>query len=105
MKASSLDILEKSQLPPGQARAILQVMESELTVHDSVLATKADLLAVKGDLLAMKADLELKIEGLRTEMYSMRAELIGEIKGTVRWNFAFWAANLATMVAILKLLK
>lgn len=30
MKTSSLDILEKAQLQPAQAKAILQVMEMEL---------------------------------------------------------------------------
>ncbi len=55
-------------------------MESELASHDTALATKADLQA-------------------------LRAELIGEIKGTVRWNFAFWVTQLAAMAAILKLLR
>jgi len=43
MQTASLDLLEKTQLPPNQARAILQVMESELASHDQLLATKADL--------------------------------------------------------------
>ncbi|MGD1031462.1 MAG: hypothetical protein ABSA05_10000 [Opitutaceae bacterium] len=98
MKTSSLDLLEKSQLPPAQARAILQVMESELSLHDTALATKSDLHA-----------LELKVEALRGEvradLQSLRAELIGEIKGTIRWNFAFWIAQLAAIAGILKLLK
>jgi hypothetical protein len=98
MKTSSLDLLEKSQLPPAQARAILQVMESELSLHDTALATKSDFHA-----------LELKVEALRGEVRSdlqaLRAELIGEIKGTVRWNFAFWIAQLAAIAGILKLLK
>ena len=118
MKASSLDLLEKSQLPPGQARAILQVMETELANHNDMLATRADLFAmraematkadlfvVKADLAAVKADLELKLEGLRGDMHATRAELIGEIKGGIRWNFAFWTANLATTIALLKLLR
>ena len=87
MKTSSLELLEKSQLPPAQARAILQVMESELSLHDTALATKSDL-----------RDLELKLE-------TLRAELVGEIKGTIRWNFAFWIAQLAAIAGILKLLK
>jgi hypothetical protein len=153
MKATTLDLLEKTQLPPAQARAILQAMESELAVHDSALATKADLqagllatkadfqaglLATKADLqaglLATKADLqagllatktefqaallatkaelkadfhglEIKFEGLRTEMQTMRADLVSQIKGTVYWNFAFWVTQLAAMAGILKLLK
>jgi hypothetical protein len=62
-------------------------MESELSLHDTALATKSDL-----------RDLELKFE-------SLRADLIGEIKGTIRWNFAFWIAQLAAIAGILKLLR
>ncbi len=98
MKTSSLEVLENAELPPTQARAILQVMESELAAHDSSLATKADLLAYKADILGGLHKLELKIE-------AQRAELIAEIKGTVRWNFAFWVAQLAAIAVILKLLK
>ena len=105
MKTESLELLEKSQLPPAQARAILQAMESELAIHADALATKADLLATKADLEGGMHRLELKIEGVRTEMQTMRAELIGEIKGMTRWNFAFWIAQLAAIAGILKLLK
>ena len=98
MKTSSLEVLERTLLPPAQARAILQVMESELAAHESSLATKADLLATRADLLGGLHRLELKLE-------AQRADLIGEIKGTVRWNFAFWVAQLAAIAAFLKLLK
>ncbi len=140
MKTAELDLLEKSHLSPAQARAILQVVESELTNPGGGLATKADILgltdrfatkadfeglehkfATKADFqsleqkFATKADLqvlgdkmhglELKFEGLRTEIQKLRADMIGEIKSTVRWNFAFWATQLAVLVGILKLLK
>jgi hypothetical protein len=66
-------------------------MESEFAVHESVLATKADLREA--------------VQSLRAEMQAQRADLIGEIRGTVRWNFAFWVTQLAAMAAILKALK
>ena len=70
-------------------------MESELSLHDMALATKSDL--------------DLKVEALRgeirTDLQTLRAELIGEIKGTIRWNFAFWIAQLAAIAGILKLLR
>ena len=82
-------------MPPAQARAILRVMESELSLHDMALATKSDL--------------DLKVEALRgeirTDLQTLRADLIGEIKGTIRWNFAFWIAQLAAIAGILKLLR
>ena len=55
-------------------------MESELAAHDTALATKTDLRA-------------------------LRAALIGEIKGAIRWNFAFWVTPLGALAAMLKLLK
>jgi hypothetical protein len=47
MKTTSLDILEESALPAAQARAILKVMESELTSAHETLATKSDILALE----------------------------------------------------------
>ena len=98
MKTTSLEILERTQLSPEQARAILQVMESELAAHDGAVASKGDLLAAKADLLSGLHGLELKLE-------AQRSDLIGEIKGAIRWNFAFWVAQLAAIAGILKLLK
>ena len=91
MKASSLEILERSQLPPSQARAIFQVMEAELNAREHTLATRTDL---RDGLHA----LELKLGDLRSELKS-------DIRDTVRWTFAFWVAQLAAMAAILKLIK
>ncbi len=75
MNATSLDILEKTQLPSSQARAILQVMELELAAREDSLATKDE---VKDALHS----LELRME-------SMRSELKSDIKGLegrlMRW--------------------
>ena len=98
MKTSNLDILERSQVPPAQARAILRVMESELAARDTALATKADLFATKAELRDEMHALGLKLEPLR-------AELKRDIKGRVLWNFAFWAAQLAAIAGVLRLLK
>jgi len=109
MKTSSLELLEKTQLPPAQARAILQVMESELAARDSALATKTDLRdglhGLELALLAHKVELRDGLHGLELKIGDLRAELIGEIKGMVRWNFAFWVAQLAAIAGILRLLK
>jgi hypothetical protein len=84
-------------------------MESELAIRENALATKADLLATKTDLQADFHGLELKLEALRgetrTEFQALRAELKGDIQGSIRWNFAFWVTQLAAMAAILKLLR
>ena len=73
-------------------------MEAELSAREHTLATRADLeRGLHG--------LELKVEAVRTEMQAFRAELKSDIRDTVRWNFAFWVAQLAAMAAILKLIK
>ena len=77
MNTTSLDILEKSQLPPVQARAILQAMEIELTAKQEFLATRSEVLAYKSEL---KNDLLLLESRLRQEMANLKAEL-------VRWVF------------------
>ena len=77
-------------------------MEAELTTREHTLATRVDL--DRG-----LHELELKIEAFRgefrAEMQSIRAELKSDIRDTVRWNFAFWVAQLAAMAAILKLVR
>jgi hypothetical protein len=63
----------------------------------------------KAELQAGLHGLELKLEALRGEtntgLQALRAELIGKIRGTVRWNFVFWVTQLAAVATILKLLK
>jgi hypothetical protein len=61
MQTSSLDVLEKSDLPPAQARAILKVMETEMTAAHEVLATRADLADLKMMLAELRADLRVEI--------------------------------------------
>jgi hypothetical protein len=61
MRTSSLDILEKTKLSPDQARAILRVMEAELTASQNEIATRIDL---RDGFHA----LELKIESVRSDL-------------------------------------
>jgi hypothetical protein len=65
MKTISLEILEKTQLPADQARAILQVMELEINARVEAFATKGDLKDVVKD--AVHA-LELRMEGLESRL-------------------------------------
>jgi hypothetical protein len=85
MRTKSLEILEKAQLPSAQARAILQVMETELATDTlatkadlQALATKADLeaFATKIELLTFKSDLEVKIALVRAEISASESRVI-----------------------------
>jgi hypothetical protein len=84
MITRSLEILEKAQLPPAQARAILEVMEPEFTTGS---------FATKDDLRTALAPFPTK-----AELFEVKAELM-------RWMFVFWAGQIAATLAIVKFLK
>ena len=90
MLAASLDILEKAQVPPLQARAIVQAIELELVAQHDVLATKQDLALFKQDfrhdLQEMRHALELKIEQVRSEL--------------IRWVFTVMLGQTAAVLGI-----
>lgn len=72
MHAESLEVLEKADLAPAQARAIVRAIEIELTGARDVLATKQDL-------AALGRDTREDIATLRMEMANTRGELRAEI--------------------------
>ena len=91
MQPTSLDTLERCQLPPNQARAILQAMELEITAHEVGLCTRDELRdavhslelkieAAHNDLElkieSLCADLDLKLEMLRNEMRGLEARMM-----------------------------
>ncbi|HVY63255.1 MAG TPA: hypothetical protein VHH11_00385 [Gammaproteobacteria bacterium] len=76
MQAESLEVLEKAQVAPAQARAIVRAIELEI-------AGAKDVLATKHDLLALRSDLREAIAGVRGEMAAMRGELKAEIHEAV----------------------
>ena len=116
MKTKSLEVLEKSQLPPEQARAILQVMEAEFATDE--LATKTDLerfatktdlerFATKTDLerFATKADLERFATKVDLERFATKGDL-SELKAELtKWTFVFWVGQMAITLAVIKYLK
>jgi hypothetical protein len=92
MQPASLDLLEKTQLPPNQARAILQAMELEITAHEVGFCSRAELkdaihsLELKID--AVRNNLELKIESVCNQLSlkierEIRASELRQIRFTV----------------------
>lgn len=63
MKTASLEILEKSELSPAQAHAILKVMELETASSAEIPSTKADIAALRAELLGALRAVEGRIEG------------------------------------------
>jgi hypothetical protein len=50
MQAESLEVLEKADVPPGQARAIVRAIEIEISGAQHTLATKQDLHEVRSEI-------------------------------------------------------
>jgi hypothetical protein len=109
----NLELLEKAQLPPAQARAILEVMEMEFATD--VLATKADLGWLKADLGVMKVDLDvLKADlgvlkaDLQAEMrtnFATKSDLANTKADLMKWIFLFWVGQMAASLAIARFMK
>ena len=78
MQAATLEILEKADLPPRQARAIAQAIELEVAAGHNTLATRADL---RADLMGLQHSLETQIAGLKYEIVGNRHELDARVVG------------------------
>ena len=69
MQMESLEVLERADVVPAQACAIVRAIEIEIAGAKDTLATKQDLLALRQD--------------LRHEMAELKGELKAEIHATV----------------------
>jgi hypothetical protein len=80
VQPESLDILEKADVPPIQARAIVRAIELEIGGASDTLATKHDLLLLMRQYLhEQMAIMRAEIATLRTDMAEWRGELRAEI--------------------------
>ncbi len=88
MQAATLEILEKADLPPRQARAIAQAIELEMAAGHAALATRHDLHdlrhELKADLHDLRHELKADLRDLRNELKVDMAEHKTEL---VRWVF------------------
>ena len=80
MQAESLEVLEKAEVAPAQARAIVRAIEIEI-------GGATDTLATKHDLAMLENRLDNRIDGLaatlRTEMAQQGAELRAELHRSI----------------------
>jgi hypothetical protein len=72
MQVESLEVLEKADVAPAQARAIVRAIEIEI-------AGAQDTLATRQDLHALRLDVGRDIDTLRREMSELAAALRGEM--------------------------
>src|SRR5262252_7051622 len=68
MQAESLEVLEKADVPPSQARAIVRAIEIEITGASHTLATKHDVLLLRQEISELRGELREEISGLRGEL-------------------------------------
>ena len=86
VQAASLEILEKADVPPAQARAIVQAMEIEI-------AGARDTVATTHDLLVLRNELSEKIGDLRTEMHGLASS-------NVRQRYAVMLGQTAVLLGV-----
>jgi uncharacterized protein involved in exopolysaccharide biosynthesis len=74
MQAESLEVLEKADVAPAQARAIVRAIEIEIEI-----AGAKDILATKSDLAMLRQDLRQEMSELRQELRQEMSELRQEM--------------------------
>lgn len=79
MQVESLEVLERAELAPAQARAIVRAIEIEIAGAKDTLATKHDVLALKQDFQALRGEVSELAAALRGEMAELAATLRGEM--------------------------
>ena len=87
MQAESLEVLEKADVAPAQARAIVRAIEIELAGASDVLATKSDVALLRQDLHQEISELSQELrreiselgQELRKEMSELRLEVRADL--------------------------
>ena len=90
VQAASLEILERANVPPAQARAFVQAIEIEIAGAKDTLATKQDLMVLRNELSEKIAELRAE---LRTEMHVLASS-------TVRQMYAAMLGQTAVLLGI-----
>jgi len=97
MQAESLEVLEKADVAPVQARAIVRAIEIEIAGAKDTLATKHDLLLQMQDTHQQTHNVRREVAELgatlRAEMAQLRAEVRTEMAG-LRTDIAEWRGEL-----------
>jgi hypothetical protein len=85
VKTTSLEILEKSKLPPEQVHAILKAMEFEIEDHSGRLS---DALVKRGELQALELRLEGRFGKLEERFGKLDAKIEAQGTRMILWVFA-----------------
>ena len=106
MQAESLDVLEKADVPPAQARAIVRAIEIEIDGARDTLATKQDIHVLRGEMSQLRSELREDMSVLRSDLRQEMAELRGELKAEIHGSASsvtrqMYAALLGQMAVLL----
>ena len=110
MQAESLEVLEKADVPPAQARAIVRAIEIEIGGAKDTLTTKHDLQLVRSglreDMSALRSELREEMSALRSDLRQEIAGLRGELKAEIHGSASsvtrqMYAALLGQMAVLL----
>jgi len=73
MELESLEVLEKAEVAPAQARAIVRAIEIEIAGASDTLATKQDILMLRNDMADLRSeikdDFHASVSGVARQMY------------------------------------
>jgi DNA anti-recombination protein RmuC len=102
MQAESLEVLEKANVAPAQARAIVRAIEIELAGARDVLATKADVLALQQGSDAMRSELRAETTSLGVLLRSEMAQFAGQFRAEMAQLAAELRGEMAELAAELR---
>lgn len=85
VQIESLEVLEKAEVAPAQARAIVRAIEIEMAHGTDALATKNDVALLRQDLVAFRHEVSASLAGVatRTDLAEMRGELKAEMHALI----------------------
>jgi len=95
MQAESLDVLEKADVAPAQARAIVRAIEIEIAGASNTLATKQDLSEFRAETVRQFSALRVEIAGQLSEL---RGELHRSISGVTRQMYMAILSQMAVLL-------
>jgi hypothetical protein len=95
MQAESLEVLEKADVPPAPARAIVRAIEIEMDGAKDTLATKQDIHVLRGEISQVRSDLRQEMAELRGEL---KAEIHGSASSVTRQMYAALLGQMAVLL-------
>ena len=106
MQAESLEVLEKADVAPAQARAIVRAIEIEIAGASDTLATKRNLTdlgaSLRTEIAEIRNEFRVEFAKLWTDMAAWRGELNAEIHAAVGGSTRqMYMAQLGQMAVLL----